>query len=186
MTKRQIQMLVIAALCLCLGLVLPFVTGQLQSVNKIISPMHFAVLICGALCGWQYGLSVGFITPLVRSLIFSMPPIYPRAVEMAFELAVYGLVAGLIYTTAKKKTIPRLYLALIVAMISGRLMLGVVRAILLGFAGDAFLLNAFLTTAFIEDIPGIAIQLVVIPLVVIIVQKVFPLFNSKSQEASND
>lgn len=186
MTKRQIQRLVIAAVCLCLGLVLPFITGQLQSVNKIISPMHYSVLICGFICGWKYGFCIGFITPIIRSVIFSMPPIYPRAVEMAFELAIYGLVSGLIYTTAKKQTVLRLYLALVVAMVSGRLMLGVVRAVLLGFAGDAFLLKAFLTTAFVEDIPGIAIQLVVIPAVVVIIKKAFPLFNSKISEVSND
>lgn len=171
MKKKQINTLALSALFLCLGLVLPFLTGQIEAINKIVSPMHYTVLLCGALCGWKYGLLVGAITPVLRSMIFSMPPMYPKAVEMAFELATYGLLMGLLFYRSKKESIPRLYLSLIISMIVGRVVLGAARAILLGFAGKPFLLSAFLGTAFVEDIPGIALQLIIIPIVMIIIRR---------------
>lgn len=93
MTSLQIRKLTYAALFLALALVLPFLTGQIPQIGSALSPMHIPVLLCGFLVGWPWGLAVGFIAPLLRSVIFGMPVMVPGAVAMAFELAVYGLVS---------------------------------------------------------------------------------------------
>jgi uncharacterized membrane protein len=84
-----------AGLFLALGLVMPFLTGQIPSLGNKLLPMHIPVLLCGFVCGGPTGLIVGFILPILRSVLFSMPPMYPMAMSMAFELAVYGFVQGL-------------------------------------------------------------------------------------------
>ena len=82
---------------LALGMVLPFLTGQIPSVGSRLLPMHIPALLTGYISGPMYGLLVGFVMPLFRSMIFGMPPMFPTAVAMAFELATYGFIAGLLY-----------------------------------------------------------------------------------------
>ena len=94
---NHIKRLTVSALFLAIGYVLPFLTGQIPTVGNMMLPMHIPVLLCGIVCGWQYGLGVGFILPLTRSLIFGKPLLYPNAVSMAFELAAYGAVAGFMH-----------------------------------------------------------------------------------------
>ena len=81
---RSTKNLVRASLLMALGLLLPFLTGQIPQIGRMLSPMHIPVLLCGMICGWPYGLAVGFLTPLLRSVLFGMPAIYPQAVAMAF------------------------------------------------------------------------------------------------------
>lgn len=103
MKRSKTQNLVLAALFLALGIVLPFLTAQIPSIGSMLLPMHIPVLICGYVCGWQYGLLVGLVVPLLRSVLFGMPPML-AAIPMAFELAVYGLATGLLYRLLKKNT----------------------------------------------------------------------------------
>jgi thiamine transporter ThiT len=91
MTKKTTKKMVLSALFIALGLVLPFFTGQIPQIGSRLLPMHIPILLCGFVCGAPFGLAAGFITPLLRSLIFGMPPMMPTAVAMAFELAAYGL-----------------------------------------------------------------------------------------------
>ena len=123
MTSLQIRKLTYAALFLALALVLPFLTGQIPEIGKALSPMHIPALLCGFLCGWPWGLAVGFIAPLLRSVLFGMPAMFPGAVAMAFELAVYGGLAGLLYRLLPRKK-RNVYITLIVSMIAGRLVWG--------------------------------------------------------------
>ena len=85
--RREIRNLVLAAMFVALGLVLPFLTGQVPQIGNMLLPMHLPVLLCGLICGWQYGGVVGFILPPLRYVMFGMPPIFPTGVAMAFELA---------------------------------------------------------------------------------------------------
>ena len=94
MQKIRTRNLVLAALFLALALLLPFLTGQIPQIGKMISPMHIPAFLCGFVCGWPYALAVGFIAPLLRNLLFHMPPLFPTGVSMAFELATYGVVAA--------------------------------------------------------------------------------------------
>lgn len=113
--------LTLSAMFLALGFVLPFFTGQIPQIGNMLLPMHLPVLLCGLICGWQYGLVIGLCLPLVRSMIFGMPPIFPTGIAMTFELAAYGLIVGLVYQAARQKNTLSVYRALIIAMIGGRI-----------------------------------------------------------------
>lgn len=161
--NQKIKNLTLAALLLALGIVLPFLTGQIPQVGSMLLPMHLPVLLCGLICGWPYGAAIGFILPPLRFALFGMPPIFPTGVAMAVELATYGLLAGLLYAHSHWQCIVALYRCLIAAMVAGRIVWGVAEIILLGLSGNAFTWQMFLAGAFLNAIPGIVLQLVLIP-----------------------
>lgn len=165
--KQTLKELTLSAMFLAAGLVLPFVTGQIPQIGRMLLPMHLPVLLCGLVCGWKYGLVVGFILPLMRSVLFGMPPMFPTAVAMAFELAAYGALAGFFYGRSKWKCVIALYRALLAAMIGGRLVWGAVMVVLTGISGSGFTWAMFLSGAFLNAIPGIVLQLVFIPAMMI-------------------
>jgi len=167
MTTKKITL---AAMFLALGLYLPFLTGQIPEIGSKLLPMHIPVLLCGFICGWKNGLLVGIITPLLRSFVFGMPPFPVTAVPMAFELAAYGAIAGFLYYKLPKKP-ASVYVALITAMIIGRVVWGSVRFIML-LSGVKFSWALFISGAFINAIPGIILQIVAIPLIIIALDKV--------------
>ena len=182
MKNKTLQKLVLSGLFLAIGYVLPFLTGQIQQIGNMLLPMHIPVLLCGLICGWKYGLAVGAILPLTRSLIFSMPVLYPNAVAMAFELAAYGFFVGFFYKRLSQKGIVGIYLSLIPAMLLGRAVWGVVQVCLLGFGGKAFPFSAFLAGACLNAIPGIILQLVLIPALMAVLQRtqLLPFQNEKN------
>ena len=169
--SRGIKKLVLSAMFMAIGLVLPFITGQIQQIGNMLLPMHIPVLFCGLICGWQYGAVVGFVLPLLRYVLFGMPPIFPTGVSMSFELAVYGAVIGLNMqqlgkrntTDSGKNYVRNLYLALIGAMLSGRIVWGLVRFILARATMQPFTMEMFMAGAFLTAIPGIIVQLILIP-----------------------
>lgn len=165
-----VRRLVFAAVCLALCMVLPFLTGQIPEIGSALSPMHIPVLLCGFLCGPRYALAVGAMAPLLRYLLFKMPPIYPTGIAMCFELAVYGLVSGLLYKALPKKT-GSIYLALIAAMLAGRFVWGAVRAVISGVGGAEFTWQLFWAGAFAKAVPGIVLHIVLIPLVVMALRR---------------
>ena len=162
MTERT-KNITLSALFIALGLVLPLLTGQLKALGNAFLPMHLPVLICGLVVGPIYGLIVGFVLPILRHFTFGMPPLYPTAISMAFELATYGFVVGFIYKNSRWKCIIALYESLIISMIVGRLVWGIVQMILLGINGQPFTFQMFIAGAFLNAIPGIVFQLVFIP-----------------------
>jgi thiamine transporter ThiT len=161
--KKATKNMTLSAMFLALGLVLPFLTGQIPQIGSMLLPMHIPVMLCGLICGWQYGAVVGFIMPLLRSALFGAPVMFPAATAMAFELMTYGLVAGLMYGLSRWQCIVALYRSLIVAMLAGRAVWGVVQVIQLGFSGSEFTWAAFMSGAFLNAVPGIVIQLILIP-----------------------
>lgn len=168
--SKSIKKLTFSALFLALCLVLPFLTGQIPQIGQMLSPMHIPVLLCGFVCGWGWGLAVGFIAPLLRSVLFGMPALYPTAVAMAFELAAYGALAGILYKTFPKK-IPYIYLTLILSMIGGRIVWGIVDFIILSIGGSQLTMEMFLSAVVLKSVPGIILHIVLIPLIVIALQK---------------
>ena len=165
-STRTLYKWITSGVCLALCMVLPFLTGQIPQIGKALSPMHIPVLICGLVCGWPYGLVVGLIAPILRSLTFGMPPLFPTASAMAFELAAYGAFSGLLWKCLPKK-VWALYAALIGAMLSGRLVWGLAMLLLLGISGSAFTFSAFLAGAFVNAVPGIICHIVLIPPIVL-------------------
>lgn len=170
-TKTIVYQIVVAATMLVLGLLLPFLTGQIPEIGNMLCPMHIPVFLTGFICGPFYGALIGFLTPLLRSFIFGMPLLYPTATAMSVELLSYGLISGLIYLFAKKKNILFTYIALISAMIIGRGVWGLFQLLQLSIAGNVFTFTTFLSGAFLNAIPGIILQLILIPLIVQILEK---------------
>ncbi len=163
MKNKNLKSLVFAALFLAFGLVLPLLAGQIKEIGDSLLPMHLPVMLCGLICGWEYGLSVGLILPFLRSFIFGMPPLYPNAIWMSLELAAYGLVIALVYKLFKKKGYFALYVSLISSMLIGRIVWGISKAILLGVIGKGFPIEAFFIGGFADAVPGIIVQLVLVP-----------------------
>lgn len=170
MSKTKTHAMSTAAMLFAVGLVLPFLTGQIPQIGKMLCPMHIPVLLCGLILGWKYGLVVGFLLPLVRSVLFGMPAIFPNAVSMAFELAAYGAVAGFVYFKKQYFCLRSCYAALITAMLAGRVVWAAARYVMLAF-GVPFTFEIFMTAAFINAIPGIVLQLVLIPLIMVALGK---------------
>lgn len=160
----------VSALFLALAYVMPFLTGQVPEVGNMLCPMHIPVLLCGFICGWPWGLVVGFAAPLLRSVILGMPPLFPKAVCMAFELAAYGALSGLMHRWLPRKR-PYIYLSLVAAMLFGRLVWGVAMFVCMGATGGSFTVAVFLTEAFTNAIPGIIVQLVLIPVLVMVLER---------------
>lgn len=158
--------MVIAALFLALAYLMPFLTGQIPEIGSMLCPMHLPVLICGFICGPVWGAVIGFIAPLFRSLLTGgFPPLFPTAVCMAFELAAYGAVAGMMH-----KLLPRkrafIYCSLLSAMIAGRIVWGIAMFVCLGTGGFTF--AAFLAGAVTGAIPGIIAQIILVPAIVML------------------
>lgn len=166
---KNIRKLVWSAVFLALGLVLPFLTGQIPEIGSKLLPMHLPVLLCGFVCGWKYGLLVGFITPLFRTMLFGMPPLM-TAIGMAFELATYGAVTGILYGRLEKSK-ARIYISLIIAMLAGRVVWGLVSVILYGVSNATFTWQIFLAGSFLNAIPGIIVQLVAVPALILAFEK---------------
>ncbi len=169
--KKQLLNIVLSAVFLALAYVLPFFTGQIQQIGNMLCPMHIPVLVCGFICGAPWGAVVGIIAPLLRSLTMGMPVLFPNAVSMAFELAVYGFMSGFLYNKLPGKKI-YIYVTLIASMIAGRAVWGIVQFALIGFDVSKFGFAAFLAGAVTNAFPGIILQIVLIPLLVIVIEKI--------------
>ena len=160
----------LAAMFLALALLLPFLTGQTSQLGSMFCPMHLPIFLCGFFCGGWWGFIVGLIAPVFRSTIFGMPQMFPVAVCMSFELAIFGLVTGVLHSKLPKKKW-MIYISLISAMILGRVVWGLVMFACMGFDVNKFGLAAFLSGAVTTGIPGIIIQLVLIPVIVMFLEK---------------
>ena len=167
--RNQILKMVFAAMFLALSYVMPFLTGQIPEIGSMLCPMHLPVLLCGFICGWPWGLVVGFVAPLLRSLTLGMPPLFPTAFCMAFELAAYGLLSGIMHKLLPPKK-PYIYCSLIIAMVVGRLVWGAAMFVCMGINGGSFTFAAFIAGAITNAIPGIIVQLVLIPVLVMVLE----------------
>lgn len=164
----QAVRLTTTALCIALGLLLPTVFHVFGTgAGTALLPMHIPVLLCGLLCGWQYGAACGILVPLLSSVLTGMPPIFPIGVSMMVELCAYGVLTGILYQAMRQN----IYVSLVGAMLGGRVIYGLVNAVLMGVAGKPYGFAAFLSGAFLTAWPGILLQLVVVPILVLTLQK---------------
>ena len=170
--KNNTRNLVYAALFLAIGLILPSIFHMFgMGAGKVFLPMHIPVLLAGFFLGGKYGLMVGAVLPIFSSIVSGgMPPIYPVAISMSFELIAYGFITGYLYKNKKVN----IYASLLIAMLVGRVVSGVVQGILLGFFGDGFSFSVYFTATFVTPLIGMGIQLVFVPAIVKICEKFFP------------
>lgn len=168
-TNRKV---VLSGIFLALTIVLPLLVGGVPQIGSMLLPMHLPVLLCGLLCGPKYGLIVGFIAPLLKFALQGVPPLVPVGMSMCFELATYGLVTGLLYQRLPK-TIKHTYLALVSAMVLGRVVWGGCMLILLAIKGQAFTFSAFIAGAVTTALPGMMLQLIIIPVIMVVTTRYF-------------
>ena len=168
--KNEIKKITLSAMFLALAFVMPFLTGQIPQIGSMLCPMHIPVLLCGFFCGAPWGIGVGFIAPILRSFTLGMPVMFPAALCMAFELAAYGFVAGWLYHKLPKKKV-NVYVSLLSAMVIGRLVWGSVMFSCMGFDVSKFGLSAFLAGAVFNAVPGIVLQIVLLPVFIIAIEK---------------
>jgi riboflavin transporter FmnP len=172
MFKFSVKDLAVSAICLALCMYLPFLTGQIQQFGAALAPMHIPVLLCGFICGSRYGAIVGATAPLLRFMLFGMPPLLPMGIAMCFELAVYGAAAGLLYKLFPKKAL-YVYVSLVLSMLIGRVVWGVAMWRVMDMAlGESFTFGAFLSMAFVNALPGIVLHIVLIPPIVLVVRRI--------------
>lgn len=171
--NHSVFRLVLASMFLALALMMPFLTGRIPQLGRIFLIMHIPVLLCGFFCGPWYGIAVGLIAPLMGFVLTGRPMLIPDAVSMSFELATYGLVCGVLYRATKKRPFG-VYVSLIAAMLAGRLVWAAARTVFYGLGKAPFGWAAFLSGAFTQAIPGIILQLVLIPLLVILLPRAVP------------
>lgn len=169
--ESTVKKIVLGAMFLSIGIVLPFFTGQIPQIGRMLLPMHIPVFLCGLICGWKYGAAVGFILPLMRSALFIMPTMFPDAVAMAFELSAYGFVVGFLYEKSRWHCVKSLFRCMIAAMLSGRIVWGIAMVLLLGIGQNGFTAEAFIAGAFINSLPGIVLQFVTIPGIMLALEK---------------
>lgn len=167
MRNNYVKNLTLSAMFLATGLVLPLLTGQIQQIGNMLLPMHLPVFLCALVCGWKYGLPMAFVLPILRSVIFGMPPMYPTAIAMAFELATYALVAGFLYEKSPWQCTRALYRCMLIALVAGRVTWGSVQVALLSLCGNMFTVQAFIGGALLNAIPGIILQLILVPTIMV-------------------
>ena len=161
--------LVTSGMCVALAIVLPMAFHMIPDAGKVFLPMHIPVLLCGLLCGPVYGLGCGILAPLLSHLFTGMPPT-AMLPSMLCELAAYGMLSGILIRVIRTKwNLLNLYTALIGAMICGRIINGVLNALI--FNAGKYSMEMWLTASFLQAIPGIVIQLALIPLLVLALQK---------------
>lgn len=162
--KTSTRKLTLSALFLALGLVLPLITGQIPQIGKMLLPMHIPVLLCGMVCGAPYGAACGLLGPMLSSVLTGMPTAALMPAMMV-ECAAYGLTTGLMLRLVRTgKTYADLYLSLVAAMLVGRLVSGVTKALF--FMAGQYTMQAWIAASFVTALPGIVLQLAVVPSIV--------------------
>ena len=160
---------IITALCVALCVVLPMALHAIPGGGVLFSPMHLPVLLCGLVCCAPFGLICGLLGPLVSSLLTGMPAFGYMPVMM-IELGLYGLISGLVMRFLRSgKLVIDLYISLIIAMLGGRIITGILRALV--FAGGTYSWSAWATGYFVSCFPGIVIQLLLLPAIYVALER---------------
>ena len=179
----HIKRMVYTATFIALGVLFPMAFHAFGSMaGPVLLPMHIPVILCGLVCGWYFGAICGALAPLLSSLMTGMPPlgILPA---MLCELTVYGAVSGLLFHFVRtKKVLADLYISLAGAMLVGRCVLGVLNALFFSAAGT-YSFKVWGTAAFVTSLPGIIIQLLLIPSLVITLEKINVLPKNRYEKA---
>lgn len=170
MKMTSVTKCITTAVLMALCVILPMALHFIPNAGVLLSPMHLPVLLCGLICGWPYGLICGLIGPLLSSLITGMPPMGPVLYGMMIELAVYGLVTGLLMKLIHTgKLMADFYISLVAAMLAGRIVGGLAKALI--FSAGSYSLKAWATAYFVSSLPGIVLQLLLLPVLYLALQK---------------
>lgn len=163
MAKQSLSKLILTAMCIALCVVMPIAFHAIPAGGKLFSPMHIPILLCGLACGMQYGAICGFAGPLLSSLITGMPAMGSLP-PMVIECVTYGLLAGLMVKIIRSRyRFINLYASLIIAMLAGRIVAGIAKAL---YFSPGITVKIWMSTYFVVSLPGIILQLLLIPPIV--------------------
>lgn len=164
----SIRRLTWGALFVAIGVLLP-VMFHVVGLGKVFLPMHIPVLLAGFFCGPAVGALVGVLTPLLSAVLTGMPPFMPPVAQMmVFELGIYGLLTGLAYQRLRLGVYP----SLLGAMVAGRLVYGLLGYLALPLFGLKQVPLLYpVTYGVLTSLPGIVLQLVLVPAVVCLVER---------------
>ena len=166
---NNLRKMIFTALLIALGIVLPMMVHTIPNAGSVLLPMHIPILICGMICGFPYGLAAGILTPLLSSMLTGMPPA-AFLPSMVLELATYGLVSGILaHIVRTKSNLANIYITLIGSMLAGRIVYGILNALI--FRAGEYSAQIWLTSAFVTALPGVIIQLILIPAIVVALQR---------------
>ncbi|MTI69402.1 MAG: ECF transporter S component [Firmicutes bacterium] len=162
------KQIVYSGFFIALGIIIPIVFHFVNNFGKMFLPMHIPVLLSGFILGPYFGLLVGILTPFISSVLTGMPPLFPMALIMVFELGTYGLVSGFLYNKLKQNEI----ISLVSAMVCGRIVSALVVFSLIKTVGIKFPSpTIYIKAATITGIPGILIQIIIIPTIIYVLNK---------------
>ncbi|MBN2897877.1 MAG: ECF transporter S component [Clostridia bacterium] len=167
MERIKTRNLIMSGLFIAIGVVLPILFHTVNMLGPVFLPMHIPVLIAGFFLPPYLAMVVGAVTPLLSSVTTGMPILFPMGVIMMFELATYGAFVAWI-----RGRVASDYVALLSAMLIGRAVAGLVVFVLsIGFGVK---MNAllFVKGGIVTGLPGIAVQLILIPIVVRALRKI--------------
>jgi 2-polyprenyl-3-methyl-5-hydroxy-6-metoxy-1,4-benzoquinol methylase/predicted membrane protein len=169
--KSPIKKMSEAAILLALGVLIPLIFHAANIGGQIFLPMHPSVLIGGFILGPFYGALLGILTPLLSAALTGMPS-WAVLPGMMVELTFYGVSAGVSFRLIKTKNLYLdIYLSLLLSLLLGRLAGGATNALIYLGKGNSYSWQAFLTPYFLIAWPGILIQLVLIPAILVALEK---------------
>lgn len=166
-TDKKVMKLVYAGLLTAIGIVLPQAFHMFgQSAGMVFLPIHIPVLMAGILLGPYYGAAVGFLVPLLSSVLTGMPPV-PKLYFMFFELMGYGIVTGILIRRCN------VYVSLVGAMLAGRALYGLslIGGVWLLHLQAPFMNQAAFIGGITSGLPGIAIQILILPVLYMALRK---------------
>lgn len=163
--------LTFASVCLACCFFMPMMTMGNTEVAAMLCLMHFPVMVCGMMCGAPWGVAVGVSAPILRSLMFGMPHMYPEAVAMCIEMGIYGLVCGL-EANDPRKSPGNIFLDLIQAMAAGRFAWGASMMLFSVISPVSFSFEIF-KEAMVNTWPGVILQFMSLPPLIVFLQTAF-------------
>lgn len=167
--KRPTRHMIIAAVMIALGIVLPMTFHSFPDGGKVFLPMHIPVMVGAFFLPWTWAIAVGALTPILSFLLTGMPPLapMPMVIIMVFELMTYALIISLLRKKVlkQKKWYSPIW-AMIPAMVAGRIIAGLVLFLLLQIylpmkINPLIFVSGGITTG----LPGIIAQIIIIPII---------------------
>ncbi|MGI6574388.1 MAG: ECF transporter S component [bacterium] len=154
--------LISGGLLVALGVLLPMTVHITGVGGTILLPMHIPIFFAGVILGPSLAVLVGVLTPIISTLLTGMPPVAPMPMLqlMIVELAVYGWAMGYLCRILRLN----IWLALLGAMIAGRIALGLAVVVIAPlFIAAPINPIVYLQGAIVTGLPGIILQLLIVP-----------------------
>jgi len=160
MKAETLRGMVTSAAMAALGILLPIAFHAVGLGSKFM-PMVLVLMLNGFLSPLPWAMLTGAVVPIASGLMTGMPPLYPPyCLVMSPEMAMVSGLAAALYRLSKRRIWPALVTAIVFDRVASI-------ALTYALAGRFGLPPRIVSIAsFAQGLPGIALQLTVIPLTV--------------------